>query len=205
MHTRRLVIVSILAVVVVAGVLFIVFRKDSGDPSYLFLLNAGNGTLEQKTDRNYKLTLSDVSDITVVFSDRPIRQAHIIHTADFAASFGDLFGDDPPNAALNFMLDDAQTEADYAVFIIHNPKYDADAEIFTCDVEIIPLDDSMEGVSSDDVALLNLPTAFAHSTLFVDSTDVKVTYVNNSLNPDQPTIFVFAKNVVPTFDVLVDG
>lgn len=37
------------------------------------------------------------------------------------------------------------------------------------------------------------------------STDVKVTYVNNSLNPDQPTIFVFAKNLVPTFDVLVDG
>lgn len=37
------------------------------------------------------------------------------------------------------------------------------------------------------------------------STDVKVTYVNNSLNPDQPTIFVFTKNLIPTFDVLVDG
>jgi hypothetical protein len=37
------------------------------------------------------------------------------------------------------------------------------------------------------------------------STDVHITYVNNSMNPDRPTIFVFAKNLVPTFDVLVDG
>ncbi len=36
------------------------------------------------------------------------------------------------------------------------------------------------------------------------STDVNITYVNNS-NPDQPTIFVFTKNLVPTFDVLKDG
>jgi hypothetical protein len=37
------------------------------------------------------------------------------------------------------------------------------------------------------------------------STDVKITYVNNSGNTDQPTIFVFTKNLVPTFDVLKDG
>lgn len=205
MFKRRLAIVSAMVVVVIAGVLFIVFRNDSGDPSYLFLLNARNGTLERETDRNYKLTLFEVSDITVVFSDRPIRQAHIIHTVDFIASFADLFGDGPSNAALNFMLDDTQTEADFAVFIIRNPMYDVDAEVFSCNVEVIPLDDSIEGVSADDMPLLNLPTAFAHSSLFVDSTDVKVTYVNNSMNPDQPTIFVFTKNLVPTFDVLVDG
>jgi len=37
------------------------------------------------------------------------------------------------------------------------------------------------------------------------STDVKITYVNNSGNTDKPTIFVFTKNLVPTFDVLKDG
>ena len=37
------------------------------------------------------------------------------------------------------------------------------------------------------------------------STDVKITYVNNSGNTDQPTIFVFTKNLVPSFDVLKDG
>ncbi|MGD2085910.1 MAG: hypothetical protein PVH61_06985 [Candidatus Aminicenantes bacterium] len=37
------------------------------------------------------------------------------------------------------------------------------------------------------------------------STDVKITYVNNSGNTDKPSIFVFTKNLVPTFDVLKDG
>lgn len=37
------------------------------------------------------------------------------------------------------------------------------------------------------------------------STDVKINYVNNSMNPDRPTIFVFTKNLVPTFDVLKHG
>lgn len=37
------------------------------------------------------------------------------------------------------------------------------------------------------------------------STDVKITYVNNTMNPDKPTIFLFAKNRVPKFDVLKHG
>lgn len=37
------------------------------------------------------------------------------------------------------------------------------------------------------------------------STDVKINYTNDSLHTDKPTIFVFAKNLIPTFDVLTDG
>lgn len=37
------------------------------------------------------------------------------------------------------------------------------------------------------------------------ATDVKITYVNNSMNVDRPTIFVFTKNMVPTFDTLKHG
>jgi len=35
--------------------------------------------------------------------------------------------------------------------------------------------------------------------------DVKITYINHSGNTDNPTVFVFTKNDVPTFDVLRDG
>lgn len=37
------------------------------------------------------------------------------------------------------------------------------------------------------------------------ATDVKITYVNQSMNPDKPIIFVFTKNLIPTFNVLTDG
>ena len=36
-------------------------------------------------------------------------------------------------------------------------------------------------------------------------TDVNITYYNRSMNNDQPTVFIFTKNYVPTFDVLKDG
>ncbi len=37
------------------------------------------------------------------------------------------------------------------------------------------------------------------------STDVKVTYVNQSSDPSKPTIFVFSNNMTPTFDAAKDG
>ncbi len=37
------------------------------------------------------------------------------------------------------------------------------------------------------------------------STNVKITYVNRSMNRDLPKIFIFTKNEVPTFDALKDG
>ncbi len=35
--------------------------------------------------------------------------------------------------------------------------------------------------------------------------DVKITYVNHSMNLDSPSVFVFTKNEIPTFDALRDG
>lgn len=37
------------------------------------------------------------------------------------------------------------------------------------------------------------------------SSDIKITYVNKSMNKDLPKIFLFMKNEVPTFDCLKDG
>jgi hypothetical protein len=35
--------------------------------------------------------------------------------------------------------------------------------------------------------------------------DIKITYTNKSMNRDLPTVFVFTKNEIPTFDVLKEG
>jgi len=37
------------------------------------------------------------------------------------------------------------------------------------------------------------------------STDIEITYINKSMNKDLPTVFVFTKNEIPTFDALKDG
>lgn len=37
------------------------------------------------------------------------------------------------------------------------------------------------------------------------SNQIKITYVNRSMNEDLPKIFLFLKNEIPTFDALKDG
>ena len=37
------------------------------------------------------------------------------------------------------------------------------------------------------------------------SSNIEITYINNSMNKDLPTVFVFTKNETPTFDVLKEG
>ncbi|WP_068475037.1 hypothetical protein [Saccharicrinis aurantiacus] len=37
------------------------------------------------------------------------------------------------------------------------------------------------------------------------STEIKITYTNKSMNKDLPTVFVFTKNEIPTFDALKEG
>lgn len=37
------------------------------------------------------------------------------------------------------------------------------------------------------------------------SSNIRIKYINNSMNKDLPKIFVFAKNEIPTFDSLKDG
>lgn len=37
------------------------------------------------------------------------------------------------------------------------------------------------------------------------STNIEINYVNKSMNKDLPTIFVFTKNEIPTFDALKEG
>lgn len=187
------------------GIVFISSCRTKVEAGYLFLQHAGSGTLEQGSGEKYTITLSNVSEITMVFTDKPIRQAFPIHTDEFASAFDEFFGDDSPNAALNFRVDDGDTQVDAAVFVLSEPRYDVDARTLTYSAVLIPLGEEAVGVTSGDSPLAELPSEFQDASLFIDPTDVKITYVNNSLNTDNPTIFVFTKNEVPTFDVLVDG
>lgn len=200
MLARRVAIAAIVVSILVVGSLLSVPEDGTSEETYLFVLNAKSGTLELESDGSHTLTLIDMSDITLAFADRPIRQAHIMSTADFVSSYDMFFGDNPPNAALSFMLDDDATEMEMAVFIISNPRYDADNKILTYSATLIPLDGVMEGVSSEDTPLSELPARFGHSSMLIDSTNVKIRYVNKSMNPDEPSIIIFDKNEAPTDD-----
>jgi hypothetical protein len=140
MLVKRVAMAAIVVSILVVGSLLSFSEDGTIEETYLFVLNARSGTLERESDGSHTLTLIDMSDITLAFADRPIRQAHIMSTADFVSSYDLFFGDNPPNAALCFMLDDNATEVEMAVFTICNPRYDADTKILTYSATLIPLD-----------------------------------------------------------------
>jgi len=126
--------------------------------SYLYSQTAKSGSLVEEANGDYTLTLREISDATVVFTDRPIRDAFAVTTADFVARFAASFGDDPPNAALSFVPADGNV-ASTAVFTIDDPIYDGQARTLTYRAVDIPL---------SGTALTQLPGQFGEASLFID-------------------------------------
>jgi hypothetical protein len=65
---------------------------------WLFVVNAQRGRI-QENNGQYSLILSRLNRRTLMFSDRPIRQATHLPTKTFFAQWAHLFGHDQPNAA----------------------------------------------------------------------------------------------------------
>jgi len=134
-------------------------KTDAESVSYLFVQEAESGTLVEEESGDYTLTLHDVSESTVVFSDRPVRDAFTMTTAEFVESFNVAFAGDPPNAALSFELATAGAPS-VAVFTIDHPVYNEDAGTLSYRVMDIGL--SVEGPAE-------LPASFGAASLFIDA------------------------------------
>lgn len=74
------------------------------------------------------LTLSDVDDDVLVVEDRPGREVRSVSLADFAAAWDETFGDDPPNAVLQFDGDEGRGQA---VVELTSMDHDAAAGVVT--------------------------------------------------------------------------
>lgn len=79
--------------------------KAAGEEaSWLFIQTAASAKFDGSI-----LVLENVSPVTTMFSDRPVRMAETIPTASFLAGWNakgaDSFENDPPNAALTSIVD----------------------------------------------------------------------------------------------------
>lgn len=75
--------------------------KDQQNAHYLFVLRAEKGVIT-KTESGYTLTLQNLDDKVLYFSDRPIRQAGFILIPQCMSSWSkghNSFKANPPNAA----------------------------------------------------------------------------------------------------------
>ncbi|HYZ60628.1 MAG TPA: hypothetical protein VE544_13300 [Nitrososphaeraceae archaeon] len=126
---------------------------------FLATQTAQSGTLSQINATTYTLELRNVSDKTILFSDRPNRIVTSQSTSDFIGnwSLGEVsFAVDPPNAVL--VLDEEEGRQQHITIIeLFNPEYDTTTNTLKYDI-----------TSENATSSIDLPHEFGQSTLVID-------------------------------------
>lgn len=128
----------------------------SEEPKFLALQHAQSGAISEINATTYTLELNEVSDKTILFSDRPDRIVTSISTNDFVGNWSageDSFAEDAPNAVL--VVDDTE-EQGTVIIELFNPVYDEKKNTLKYDV------------TPDNATSIELPSEFGQSTLVID-------------------------------------
>jgi hypothetical protein len=126
--------------------------------TFLFIQGAQSGSLSEVNATTSTLGLNNVSDKTILFSDRPDRIVASINTADFIGNWStgpDSFAVEPPNVAL-VVDDEVEQRQDLAVIELFNPEYDSEANTLKYDI------------TAENATSIGLPSEFGQSTLVID-------------------------------------
>ncbi|MGB7661554.1 MAG: hypothetical protein WBL67_02365 [Nitrososphaeraceae archaeon] len=133
---------------------------STSEPRFLSIQHAKSGSIFENNAISYTLELNDVSDKTILLSDRPERIVTSVNTSDFVGNWHWSMGPksftaDPPNAAL--IVEDEGNQ-DIMIVELTNPVHDPTAE--TLKYDIVP----------ENVTSLELPNEFGQSTLVINGT-----------------------------------
>jgi hypothetical protein len=134
----------------------------TGEAKFLFIQGALSGSISEINATTSTLELNDVSDKTILFSDRPDRIVASANTSDFIGHWSmgpDSFAVDPPNAVL--VVDDEEQSQELAIIELYNPEYDPVANTLKYDITV-------ENVTATTTTPINLPGEFGQSTLVID-------------------------------------
>jgi hypothetical protein len=154
-------------------------KNITGPIRFLAIQTAQSGTLSQINATTYTLELSNVSDKTILFSDRPDRIVTSQSTSDFIGNWSvgegaeeDSFSVDAPNAVLVLDEEGGRQQQEIAIITLFNPTYDSEAD--TLSYDIIPENATSATITTttETTTSLDLPSEFGQSTLVIDSLGV---------------------------------
>ena len=120
-------------------------------------LSDNSGSVIEVNDTTSTLQLSNVSDKTISFSDRPNRIVTASNTTDFIGNWSvgaNNFAVDPPNAVL--VLDNVLQRLDLSEIQLFNPEYDSEANTLKYDI------------SAENATSIDLPDKFGLTTMIID-------------------------------------
>ena len=132
---------------------------NSKTPKFFTIQHAQSGSITEINETAYTLELNDVSDKTILFSDRPDRIVVSETTADFIENWSvgqDSYSIDAPNSVL--IVDEIEgNQQDVLIVELFNPVYDVDNKALK--YEAIP----------DNTTSIDLTDEFGPTTLVIDN------------------------------------
>ena len=126
-------------------------------PEFFAIQHAQSGSISEINETAYSLELNDISDKTILFSDRPDRIVKYTSTYNFIGNWSvgeDSFAVDAPNAVL--VVDEQEGEQDIAIVELFSPVYDSDKK--TLKYEATP----------DNATSIDLSGEFGQTTIVID-------------------------------------
>ena len=155
-----IVLLSTLSIFTVATSLNSVYGQENTAehvPKFLAIQHAQSGSISEINETAYSLKLNDVSDKTILFSDRPDRIVKSVSTVNFIGNWStgeDSFAVDAPNAVLIF--DETEGKQDVVIIELYIPIYEVDKKILKYDVTL------------DNANFIDLQSGFGQTTLVID-------------------------------------
>ena len=159
-NSTLVILISTLSILIVTTFSTIYAQENSTEhvPKFFAIQHATSGKISEINATVYSLELNDVSDKTILFSDRPDRIVTSTSTSDFIGNWSvgkDSFAVDAPNAVL--VVDEQEGIQNVAIIELFNPSYDADKK--SLNYEVVP----------DNDTSVDLPSDFGQTTLVIDN------------------------------------
>ena len=166
MKNNNLILVTLfsaLSILVAVNSLHSVYAQenitDVEEPKFFAIQHAQSGSISEINETTYSLELNDVSDKTILFSDRPDRIITSVSTFDFIGNWNlgeNSFAIEPPNAVL--VVDKQKGEQDIAIVELFSPIYDVDRKTLKYDV-----------ILDNATNTIDLQDEFGQTTLVIDN------------------------------------
>ena len=135
-------------------------NKISSGPKFFGIQNANSGIISEINASTYSLELNEITDNTILFSDRPDRIVKLVPTLDFVGNWSigqDSFMKDAPNAVL--IIDKMNKhQQDIIIIELFNPVYDSDKKSLKYVIK------------ADNNTLSELPNKTGQTTMIIDYT-----------------------------------
>lgn len=167
--------ITVAALVIAVGLWWTLGQGRDEGPNWLFSHTATAGTLIEKADGSYTLTLTGIDPHVLAFTDRPARDSAIVPASALVDAWPTLFASSPPNAVL--VEHEATGDANSVVMTLTNPRLttfetagSASADMATLTFDAVVMSSEFpENLKRLTRGIHEVPlSTFANASLFID-------------------------------------